>query len=42
MDELPQVPLADDVWPKFLRHNALRVLGLADSDDETDQDTIAR
>ncbi|MCU1376425.1 MAG: amidohydrolase 2 [Actinomycetia bacterium] len=25
--ELAQVPLADDVWPKFLRTNALRVLG---------------
>jgi predicted TIM-barrel fold metal-dependent hydrolase len=24
--ELAQVPLADDVWPKFLRTNALRVL----------------
>jgi hypothetical protein len=27
--ELPDVPLADEVWPKFLRGNALRVLGLA-------------
>jgi hypothetical protein len=26
--ELPQVPLKDDVWPKFLRENALRVLKL--------------
>jgi hypothetical protein len=26
--ELPQVPLKDDVWPKFLRSNALRVLGI--------------
>ncbi|MGH9214140.1 MAG: amidohydrolase family protein [Acidimicrobiales bacterium] len=26
--ELPDVPLKDDVWPKFLRENALRVLGL--------------
>jgi uncharacterized protein len=26
--ELPDVPLKDDVWPKFLRHNAARVLGL--------------
>jgi predicted TIM-barrel fold metal-dependent hydrolase len=26
--ELPQVPLKDDVWPKFLRTNALRVLGI--------------
>jgi predicted TIM-barrel fold metal-dependent hydrolase len=28
MTELPNVPLKDDVWPKFLRENALRVLGL--------------
>ncbi len=27
--ELPQVPLKDDVWPKFLRLNAQRVLRLA-------------
>jgi len=26
--ELPEVPLRDEVWPKFLRHNAARVLGL--------------
>jgi len=26
--ELPDVPLADEVWPKFLRHNAAKVLGL--------------
>jgi uncharacterized protein len=26
--ELPHVPLKDEVWPKFLRHNAARVLGL--------------
>jgi uncharacterized protein len=26
--ELPQVGLKDEVWPKFLRHNAERVLGL--------------
>jgi predicted TIM-barrel fold metal-dependent hydrolase len=26
--ELPNVPLKDDVWPKFLRENAIRVLGL--------------
>jgi hypothetical protein len=26
--ELPDVPFADEVWPKFLRDNALRVLGL--------------
>jgi hypothetical protein len=28
MTEMPNVPLKDDVWPKFLRTNALRVLGL--------------
>jgi predicted TIM-barrel fold metal-dependent hydrolase len=28
MTELPNVPLKDDVWPKFLRTNAMRVLGL--------------
>ena len=28
MQELPDVPLKDEVWPKFLRHNAARVLGL--------------
>jgi uncharacterized protein len=26
--ELPQVPFRDEVWPKFLRQNAIRVLGL--------------
>jgi hypothetical protein len=28
MTELPAVGIKDDVWPKFLRTNALRVLGL--------------
>lgn len=28
MTEMPNVPLKDEVWPKFLRTNALRVLGL--------------
>ena len=28
MTEMPNVPLKDDVWPKFLRSNAVRVLGL--------------
>ncbi len=28
MSEMPSVPLNDDVWPKFLRQNALRVLGI--------------
>jgi len=28
MTELPEVPFRDEVWPKFLRGNALRVLGL--------------
>ncbi len=31
MSELPHVPFKDDVWPKFLRTNALRVLGLSES-----------
>ena len=26
--DLPHVPFNDDVWPKFLRHNAARVLGI--------------
>jgi len=26
--EMPNVPFKDDVWPKFLRENALRVFGL--------------
>ena len=26
--DLPNVPFRDEVWPKFLRHNARRVLGL--------------
>ncbi len=30
MSELPQVPLKDDVWPNFLRHNAARILGRPD------------
>lgn len=29
MTEMPRVPFNDDVWPKFLRGNAERVLGLA-------------
>jgi hypothetical protein len=28
MSEMPHVPFEDDVGPKFLRTNALRVLGL--------------
>ena len=28
MTEMQDVPLRDEVWPKFLRENALRVLGL--------------
>jgi len=31
MAELPNVPLKDEVWPKFLRGNAIRVLGLDDA-----------
>jgi predicted TIM-barrel fold metal-dependent hydrolase len=30
MSELPAVPFKDEVWPKFLRENAMRVLGLGD------------
>jgi predicted TIM-barrel fold metal-dependent hydrolase len=30
MSELPNVPLKDEVWPKFLAGNAARVLGLED------------
>jgi hypothetical protein len=26
--ELPAVPFKDEVWPKFLRHNAVRVFKL--------------
>jgi hypothetical protein len=29
MTEMPNVPFRDEVWPKFLRDNALRVLGLS-------------
>jgi uncharacterized protein len=32
MGDMPSVPFHDDVWPKFLRENALRVLGLDGSD----------
>jgi len=28
MTEMPRVAFKDDVWPKFLRGNAMRVLGL--------------
>nr|WP_242423805.1 amidohydrolase family protein [Frankia sp. EI5c] len=31
MTELPGVPLKAEVWPKFLRENAARVLGLTDA-----------
>ncbi|CAB4570181.1 unannotated protein [freshwater metagenome] len=30
MGDMPHVPFKDDVWPKFLRENALKVLGLPD------------
>jgi predicted TIM-barrel fold metal-dependent hydrolase len=30
--ELPAVPLRDEVWPKFLRENAMRVLALDDEE----------
>jgi predicted TIM-barrel fold metal-dependent hydrolase len=29
MAEMPSVPFHDDVWPKFLRGNALKLLGLS-------------
>jgi predicted TIM-barrel fold metal-dependent hydrolase len=29
MTDMPNVPFKDEVWPKFLRENALRVLGLS-------------
>jgi uncharacterized protein len=29
MRELPSVPFRDEVWPRFLRDNALRVLGIS-------------
>ena len=32
MDDMPSVPFHDDVWPKFLRENALRVLGVDGAD----------
>jgi hypothetical protein len=28
MGDMPNVPFKDHVWPKFLRENAMRVLGL--------------
>jgi predicted TIM-barrel fold metal-dependent hydrolase len=30
MGDMPKVPFKKDVWPKFLRQNALNVLGLSD------------
>ncbi len=32
--DMKQVPFKDNVWPKFLRENALRVFGLDDTDGE--------
>jgi uncharacterized protein len=29
VEELPGVPFKDEVWPKFLRHNAAKILDLA-------------
>jgi hypothetical protein len=26
--DMPNVPFKDEVWPKFLRENAIRLLGL--------------
>jgi len=31
MGDMPQVPFKAEVWPKFLRQNALKVLGISDS-----------
>lgn len=31
MGDMPQVPFKAEVWPKFLRLNALKVLGISDS-----------
>jgi hypothetical protein len=31
MGDMPHVPFKDHVWPKFLRENALNVLGLSDT-----------
>ena len=33
MGDMPKVPFRDHVWPKFLRENALKVLGLNPSGD---------
>jgi uncharacterized protein len=35
MTEMPDVGLKDEVWPKFLRTNALRVLGLEEAEAVT-------
>jgi hypothetical protein len=32
MTELPAVGFMHQVWPRFLRHNALRALGLREED----------
>jgi hypothetical protein len=29
-EEMPSVPFKDDVWPKFLRENAMRVFKLGE------------
>jgi predicted TIM-barrel fold metal-dependent hydrolase len=34
-EELPNVPFKDEVWPKFLRDNAMRVFKLGDSASKT-------
>ena len=36
-EELPNVPFHDEVWPKFLRDNAVRVLKLDVRDDSTER-----
>ena len=39
MTELPAVPFKDEVWPRFLRTNALRVLGLEQEEEEEEETT---
>jgi uncharacterized protein len=39
-DELAQVPFRDEVWPKFLRDNAVRVFGLDDQNVTVQNGTV--
>ncbi len=36
MGELPSVPFKADVWPKFLRHNAARILRFGSAERDPD------